>query len=63
MTSLEQHLTEREVAQILGDTLTALRGWRLRKIGPRYTKLGKLVRYPESAVTDFIAAGMREPQS
>ena len=29
----------------------------------RYTKLGKLVRYPESAVTDFSAAGMREPQS
>ena len=63
MTSLEEHLTEKELAAVLHVNIDTIRSWRLRKTGPRYVKLGRLVRNPMSAIEALIAAGVREPQA
>ncbi|MBS0464769.1 MAG: helix-turn-helix domain-containing protein [Proteobacteria bacterium] len=49
---------EQEVAATLGVALNTIRNWRWRGEGPRWVKLGKrCVRYRQSAVQAFIAAG------
>ncbi len=47
-------LQEKEVAQMLSCTVAALRRWRREGRGPRYAKLGRLVRYREADVDDFV---------
>jgi predicted DNA-binding transcriptional regulator AlpA len=49
--TLENLLTERDVARITGMSLASIRRWRLLKQGPRYIKIGAAVRYrPEDLV-------------
>ena len=58
--SIERHLTVAEVAELLGTTERFPR--RLiaeRRI--RFVRVGRHVRIPESAVCEFIAAGLVEP--
>jgi excisionase family DNA binding protein len=58
--SIEHHLTVAEVAELLGTTERFPR--RLiaeRRI--RFVRVGRHVRIPESAVREFIAAGLVEP--
>jgi excisionase family DNA binding protein len=58
--SIERHLTVAEVAELLGTTERFPR--RLiaeRRI--RFVRVGRHVRIPESAVREFIAAGLVEP--
>ena len=57
---IERHLTVAEVAELLGTTERFPR--RLiaeRRI--RFVRVGRHVRIPESAVREFIAAGLVEP--
>jgi excisionase family DNA binding protein len=57
---IERHLTVAEVAELLGTTERFPR--RLiaeRRI--RFIRVGRHVRIPESAVREFIAAGLVEP--
>jgi excisionase family DNA binding protein len=59
-TSVERHLTVAEVAELLGTTERFPR--RLiaeRRI--RFVRVGRYVRIPESALYEFIAAGVVEP--
>jgi excisionase family DNA binding protein len=59
-TTIERHLTVAEVAELLGTTERFPR--RLiaeRRI--RFIRIGRHVRIPESAVREFIAAGLVEP--
>lgn len=59
-TRIEQHLTVAQVAELLGTTERFPR--RLiaeRRI--RFVRVGRHVRIPESALRDFIAAGLVEP--
>ena len=42
---MQNFLTEKEVARQLCVSLASLRRWRLEKRGPRFVKLGALVRY------------------
>jgi len=51
---MNQHLTERELAQLLSLSIRTLQDWRRRGCGPKYLKLGKAVRYPSSEVETFI---------
>jgi excisionase family DNA binding protein len=58
--TIERHLTVPEVAELLGTTERFPR--RLiaeRRI--RFVRVGRHVRIPESAVREFIAAGLVEP--
>jgi predicted DNA-binding transcriptional regulator AlpA len=60
----ERYLTDAEVAQKLNIAVGSIRTWRFRNVGPRWVKLCRCVRYPESAVEAFIARGMQpEPQA
>lgn len=43
-------LTDVEVAQMLRVSVGLVRKWRLKKTGPPFKKLGRLVRYDRSAV-------------
>jgi predicted DNA-binding transcriptional regulator AlpA len=38
-------LSEREVAARWGISVAALRAWRLKRVGPRFLRLGRSVRY------------------
>ena len=53
--------TEKQVAEMLGCTVSALRKWRLLGRGPTYCKVGRLVRYAEGDVQDFLAARRVQP--
>lgn len=51
--------TEEEVADILQISLSQLRKWRMkqnagRQQGPRFKKVGRLVRYPQRALQTYI---------
>ena len=48
-------LTEQETAQRLRMTRAGLRAWRFRKQGPPYCKIGRLVRYNERDLEEFVA--------
>jgi predicted DNA-binding transcriptional regulator AlpA len=49
-------LTEPEVADRLRVSLACLRRWRLERRGPRFLKLGSLVRYPVDELDSWIAS-------
>jgi hypothetical protein len=51
--------TEDEVSEILQVSLSQLRKWRMAKnrhdkTGPPFKKIGRLVRYPEQALYEYI---------
>ena len=47
-------LTTAEAAKILGIAEATLNEWRIRGEGPAYTKMGRLVRYPDDEVERYI---------
>ncbi len=56
-------LTEVQAADFLNVTIRALQAWRQRGGGPRYSKIGRLVRSRMVALTDFVDANMRSHTS
>ena len=55
-----QLLTENQASEILNCTTAALRRWRREKRGPDFIKIGRLVRYRESDLNDFIDTNTRK---
>lgn len=51
-----QWLNEKDVSRITKLSLPTLRNWRSLNKGPRYTKLGKSVRYSEDDLRQFMAS-------
>ena len=49
-------LTEQDVAKHLHVSLAALRRWRLEGRGPRFIKVGSLVRYRPEELEQWVAA-------
>lgn len=49
-------LNEREAAQFLGCSVALMRKMRLHGIGPDYCRVGRLVRYPQTALLGYIDA-------
>jgi predicted DNA-binding transcriptional regulator AlpA len=47
-------LTETDLSKQLNVSLAALRRWRTEKRGPRYRKLGALVRYDPADVAEWV---------
>jgi excisionase family DNA binding protein len=56
-------LTERQVAEQLGLSVSTLRAWRHRGKGPRFLRLGRSVRYLPSDVDEFLRASAVDTQS
>jgi hypothetical protein len=52
---------EKEAAVILGCCVAALRKWRLLRKGPTYCKVGRLVRYAQADLLDFLNANRIDP--
>ena len=52
-----------EIAKLLNVSVSWLAKSRLTGTGPRFVKIGRAVRYPESAVREFIKARMRTSTS
>lgn len=50
-------MDEKAVAELLNISLQTLRNWRWKREGPRFTKLGRLVRYRRADIEAFIEAG------
>ena len=51
---MESVLNETQVAEMLGVSLACVRRWRLLGEGPRYRKIGPLVRYRLGDVTQWF---------
>lgn len=58
--------TEEQVAEMLQVSLSQLRKWRMKQYegqrqGPPFRKIGRLVRYPEAALRDYINSSQSDP--
>lgn len=51
---LPRFLTEKDVASLLGLTVSALRRWRRERRGIRFVKVERAVRYERQDVLDYI---------
>jgi len=56
-------LTERQVAEQLGLSVSTLRAWRHRGKGPRFLRPGRSVRYLPSDVNQFVRASAVDTRS
>jgi hypothetical protein len=54
------YLNPIKAADLLGTTPKTLADWRFRKCGPRYVKLGTLVKYIEADLHAYMQANIRE---
>jgi predicted DNA-binding transcriptional regulator AlpA len=54
-------LDERRLAERLGVSCSTLQSWRYTGRGPRYIKIGRLIRYQLSEVDAYIHAQTRGP--
>jgi predicted DNA-binding transcriptional regulator AlpA len=52
--TLEELLTERDVARITGLSVASIRRWRLLRQGPRFIKLGAAVRYKPEDLSAWL---------
>ena len=57
--TIDPLLHPREVAKILNVSMSWPSNLRLSGDGPRFVKIGRAVRYPESAVREYIKARTR----
>lgn len=49
-------LTESEVAQLMQISLARLRKWRVERRGPRFIKIGSLVRYRSADLQQWLSS-------
>ena len=47
-------LTESETARLLNISLSGLRKWRRKNVGPSYVRLGRLIRYRMSEIQVWL---------
>ncbi len=55
--TMDQWLTPAQVAEHLQVKTRTLQDWRSRKIGPKWSKQGQIVRYQESDVDEWMRGG------
>jgi len=53
-TDIETLLNEKQLSRLIGVSIGTLRFWRGEGKGPRYRKVGQLVRYAPSDVNDWL---------
>lgn len=52
--SLQELLTEHDVARVTGLSVASVRRWRLLQQGPKYLKLGAAVRYKPEDISAWL---------
>jgi predicted DNA-binding transcriptional regulator AlpA len=52
--TLEELLTEHDVARITGLSVASTRRWRLLRQGPKYLKIGAAVRYRPEDIAEWL---------
>lgn len=52
-------LRPQEVCDLLGVTMHAVEAWRRRGGGPEFVRVGRLIRYRQSAIEQYIQARTR----
>lgn len=55
-----QVLTQKQAASMLGISPATMQMWRWQNIGPRYLKLGRLVRYRLQDIEAYLASKTKE---
>ena len=55
------YISEEEQAERLDVTIRTLRSWRQQGVGPAWTKVGKIVRYPEGADERWLESNLTRP--
>jgi predicted DNA-binding transcriptional regulator AlpA len=60
---MERILNQKEVAKLLGVSTRTLERHRVAGTGPRYTVLGKLVRYRQCDLVEYIDLNLRSSTS
>jgi len=58
---MSKMLDDKQAAEQIGCTFHALRKWRLLGKGPRYHKVGRLVRYAETDLAAYLDANRVQP--
>jgi predicted DNA-binding transcriptional regulator AlpA len=51
---MERLLTTKEVSEITAISVSALEQWRLKGIGPRFVKIGRMARYKLSDIQNYL---------
>lgn len=60
----EDVVNEHKAALVLGASVHTLRGWRMRRCGPPYYKIGgQLVRYRKSDLIEYREKSRIEPET
>lgn len=54
--TLEELLTEHDVARIIGMSVASVRRWRLLRQGPKYLKLGAACRYRPEDICAWLGS-------
>lgn len=54
----DELLTEWEAAHFLKVSVRSLQTWRTKKIGPRYVKLNRMIRYRRQDLADWLDANV-----
>ena len=66
MSILDQHRTEKELAEQLKERtgigcVRTLRKWREQRIGPPWAKFGRIIVYPNDAFETWLHAQVQQP--
>ena len=57
-----KNLNEKQAADLLGCSAALMRRMRREGRGPRWTRIGRLVRYPETWLLEYIEAHANSPE-
>ena len=60
---MERVLNQKEAAKLLGVSTRTLERHRVTGAGPRYARLGRLVRYRECDLAEFVKCNLRSSTS
>lgn len=63
MQNLPDLMTTKEAAEYLGIKPGTLEIWRVAGRGPRFCKIGRLVRYTPSDLTDYVSRNAKHSTS
>jgi len=60
---MDRILNQKEAAKLLGVSTRTLERLRIAGTGPQFTRLGRLVRYRECDLADYVARNLRTSTS